>query len=97
MSHLTDEQVDLQLQDLEGWQRDGQSIVKTFEFEDFVEAFSFMTQVAFHAQALDHHPDWQNIYNQVTVRLSTIDVNGITSLDIRLAKRMQKLARQFAI
>lgn len=91
MSHLTDDQVALQLQELNGWQQEGNSIVKIFVFHDFIEAISFMTEVAFHAEKLEHHPEWTNIYNKVHVRLTTHDVNGITSHDIRLAKRMEEV------
>lgn len=95
MSHLTDEQVDLQLQDLSGWQRDNNAIVKTYVFADFIQAISFMTQAAFHAEAMEHHPEWQNIYNHVTIRLTTHDISGISSLDIRLAKRMEEVAQHY--
>lgn len=91
MSHLTDDQVALQLQDLNGWQQEGNTIVKTYKFHDFVEAMSFMNQVAFHAEKLEHHPEWSNLYNIVQVKLTTHDVNGITSHDIRLAKRMEQI------
>ena len=82
MSHLTDDQVALQLQDLNGWQQEGNTIVKTYKFHDFVEAMSFMNQVAFHAEKLEHHLEWSNLYNIVQVKLTTHDVNGITSHDI---------------
>ena len=91
MSHLTDDQVALQLQDLNGWQQEGNAIVKTYKFHDFVEAISFMNQVAFHAEKLEHHPEWSNLYNIVQVKLTTHDINGITSHDIRLAKRMEQI------
>ncbi|WP_296404057.1 4a-hydroxytetrahydrobiopterin dehydratase [Psychrobacter sp.] len=94
MSHLTDAQVEMHLQDLEGWTQDGNAIVKTFVFHDFVEAISFMVQASFRAQELDHYPEWNNTYNQVYVRLTTDDLNGISSLDIRLAKRMQEILQQ---
>ena len=94
MSHLTDDQVALQLQDLSGWAQDGNAIVKTFEFHDFIEAMSFMNQVAFYAEGLEHHPEWTNIYNKVQVRLTSHDVDGITSRDIRLAKKMQHVVQQ---
>ncbi|AWT49944.1 4a-hydroxytetrahydrobiopterin dehydratase [Psychrobacter sp. YP14] len=94
MSHLTDSQVELQLQDLEGWVKEGNAIVKTFIFHDFVEAMSFMVQAAFRAQELEHHPEWTNIYNEVHVRLTTHDLNGISSHDIRLAKRMEQILQQ---
>ncbi|MGO2505130.1 MAG: 4a-hydroxytetrahydrobiopterin dehydratase [Psychrobacter alimentarius] len=91
MSSLSDKQIDLQLEDLTGWQRDGNSIVKSYHFGDFIEAMSFMNQAAFHAEALEHHPEWHNVYNVVKVRLTTHDTGGISSLDIRLAKRMEHI------
>ena len=91
MSHLTDAQVELQLQDLKGWTKEGDAIVKTYVFNDFVEAISFMVQASFRAQELEHHPEWTNIYNEVHVRLTTHDLNGISSNDIRLAKRMEHI------
>lgn len=91
MSSLSDKQVNLQLEDLPGWQRDGDSITKSYHFSDFIEAISFMNQAAFHAEALEHHPEWRNTYNVVDVRLTTHDTGGITSLDIRLAKRMEHI------
>jgi 4a-hydroxytetrahydrobiopterin dehydratase len=91
MSHLTDAQVALQLQDLAGWSHEGDAIVKTYKFNDFIEAISFMNQVAFHAEKLEHHPEWSNVYNKVTVRLISHDVSGITSRDIQLAKRMEQI------
>ena len=63
---------------------------KTFKFKTFTEAFSWMTEVAFEAERLDHHPDWTNIYNTVKVLLSTHDKNKLTEKDISLAKIMEK-------
>ena len=91
MSSLSDKQINLQLEELAGWQRDGNSIVKTYHFSDFVDAMSFMNQAAFHAEALEHHPEWRNTYNIVEVRLTNYDTGGISSLDIRLAKRMEHI------
>lgn len=93
MSSLSDKQVDMQLEELAGWQRDGSSIIKTFEFHDFIEAISFMTQAAFYAESLEHHPEWRNTYNIVEVRLTSHDTGGITSHDIRLAKRMEYIVQ----
>ena len=93
MSSLSDGQIDLQLEELAGWQRDGDSIVKTYHFGGFIEAMSFMNQAAFYAEALEHHPEWRNIYNLVEVRLTTHDTGGITSHDIRLAKRMEYIVQ----
>jgi len=91
MSSLSDKQIDLQLEELSGWERDGNSIVKSYHFNDFIEAMSFMNQAAFHAEALEHYPEWHNIYDVVKVRLTTHDTGGISSLDIRLARRMEHI------
>lgn len=93
MSSLSHQQVDLQLEELAGWAREGDSIVKTYHFSDFIEAMSFMNQAAFYAESLDHHPEWRNMYNVVEVRLTTGDTGGITSHDIRLAKRMEHIVQ----
>lgn len=74
---------------LPGWSLDGDSICKRFEFDDFVAAFGWMTQVAAEAERLAHHPDWRNVYNRVEVRLSTHDADGLTELDFALAQSME--------
>ncbi len=65
---------------------------KTFQFCDFSAAFGFMTRVALAAEAMDHHPDWCNVYKTVRVDLNTHDAGGLTELDFGLAERMDKLA-----
>ncbi|MEA3638642.1 MAG: 4a-hydroxytetrahydrobiopterin dehydratase [Lamprobacter sp.] len=65
---------------------------KTFWFQDFSEAFGFMTRAALAAEAMDHHPDWCNVYKTVRVDLSTHDVGGLSELDFQLAARMDALA-----
>jgi len=78
------------LKKLEGWKLvSGRSaITRTFEFQNFTAAFSWMTAIAMHAENLDHHPEWFNVYNKVIVTLSTHDVSGISILDIKLANIM---------
>jgi 4a-hydroxytetrahydrobiopterin dehydratase len=76
-----------------GWKEEGSALVKEFVFQDFAEAFGFMASVATAAEKLDHHPDWSNSYNRVTIRLSTHSEGTITDLDIQLAKRCNKLAK----
>lgn len=78
-----------------GWGLDPErdAIVKTFRFSNFVEAFGFMTRAAIWAEKWDHHPEWSNIYGRVTVTLITHDVNGLTEQDIRLAKKLDSLAK----
>lgn len=79
---------------LKGWtvSDDGTGIAKTFEFRDFNEAFGFMCRAALVAEKMNHHPEWFNVYKTVRVRLSTHDAGGITELDGKLAKAMDKLA-----
>ena len=78
------------LKKLKGWQlvKGRSAITKTFQFKDFNAAFSWMTGIALHAEKLDHHPEWFNVYNKVIVTLSTHDVGGISILDIKLANIM---------
>jgi len=74
----------------DGWQmaegRD--AITRRFRFADFTEAFGWMTRMALHAEKLDHHPEWANTYNTVAVTLTTHDVNGLSDLDLKLARLM---------
>jgi 4a-hydroxytetrahydrobiopterin dehydratase len=79
---------------LDGWSAapDKDAIVKTFKFADFNEAFGFMTRVAIMADKLDHHPEWFNVYNRVEVLLNTHDADGVTELDVQLAKFMDSAA-----
>lgn len=66
---------------------------RELRFQNFVEAFSFMTAVALHAEKADHHPEWSNIYNRVTIDLVTHDAKGITQLDLDLAATIDHHAR----
>ncbi len=82
----------------EGWQATevegkGWFLEKEFRFSGFVEAFAFMTGVALEAEKLNHHPDWSNVYNRVTVHLTTHDAGGLTELDFALAKAADRLSR----
>ncbi len=78
------------LSGLEGWKLSGNggSIHRRFVFNDFSEAFAFMTRSALVAEKLNHHPDWSNVYKTVDVTLSTHDAGGLTELDFRLAEAM---------
>ncbi len=75
--------------ELPDWQFEaarGGTIRREFRFADFVEAFSFMTRVALVAEKHDHHPEWSNVYNRVTIVLTTHDAGGLTAKDIALAR-----------
>jgi 4a-hydroxytetrahydrobiopterin dehydratase len=76
------------LAELADWREaDGRdAITRSFRFDDFNEAFGFMTRVALMAEKMDHHPEWTNVYNRVEVTLATHDAGGVTERDIRLAQ-----------
>ena len=86
--------VDAVLAQLSGWAAapGREAIVKTFRFKDFNQAFGFMTRIALAAEKLDHHPEWSNVYNRVEVLLATHDADGVTELDLTLAKLMDEIA-----
>ena len=67
------------------------AITKTFKFRNFVEAFGWMTRAAIHAEKLNHHPEWSNVYNRVEVTLTTHDAGGLTGLDVKLAEKLDAL------
>jgi 4a-hydroxytetrahydrobiopterin dehydratase len=92
-SLLTQSEQESQLQHLPQWliARDPDRLVRTFVFDDFTAAFAFMTACALHAEKMNHHPDWSNCWNKVTVHLSTHDKGGLTQLDFDLAKAMSQL------
>ena len=73
-----------------GWKLDENSdaIHKEFQFKNFIEAFSWMTRVAFWAEKINHHPEWFNVYRKVRVVLTTHDVKGLSNLDLELAEKM---------
>ena len=83
---------DARLSALPGWKRREKKLHRTFTFRDFSEAFGFMARAALVAEKLDHHPDWSNAWNRVTVDLTTHDAGGLTELDFRLAAEMNRLA-----
>lgn len=93
MAKLTARERDIALGRLNGWVYDAQAdtISHDFKFRDFSEAFAFMTRVALLAQAADHHPEWSNVYNKVSITLTTHDADGLTAKDVALAEAIDKL------
>ena len=87
-------QRDAALVELAAWKLvDGRdALTRTLKFADFSAAFGFMTRVALAAEKLDHHPEWSNVWNRVEITLSTHDAGGLTELDVKLAKIIDKLA-----
>lgn len=76
-----------------GWSisDDGKAIEKSFKFGSFRAAMAWMMRVAFEAEAMDHHPEWSNVYNRVSVRLTSHDTGGLSDRDIDLASRIEKI------
>jgi len=92
---LTGEARSRALGELTGWSevagRD--AITRALSFPDFNAAFAFMTRVALMAESMDHHPEWSNVYNKVTVTLATHDAGGVTDRDVALALFIDKVAK----
>ena len=91
---LSPDELSALARDLPAWtlESDGKAISRTFKFADFKLAFAFMTRVAAEADRMDHHPEWSNIYNTVSIRLTTHDSGGVTESDIRLAEEIDRAA-----
>jgi 4a-hydroxytetrahydrobiopterin dehydratase len=93
MAKLSGKERERALGRLNGWVYDetADAISHEFKFKDFSEAFGFMTRVALLAQSADHHPVWSNVYNKVSVTLTTHDAGGLTAKDVALAEGIDKL------
>ena len=93
MIRLSDEQIKTELAELFGWSVVNGKLHKDFVFDDFVEAFGFMTRAAIHIEKMNHHPEWFNVYNKISVDLTTHDAGGITQNDIALARTLNSLKK----
>lgn len=92
MNPLSQKEIEQELENLDGWSFEDDTIKKDFSFPDFKEAISFMVRVGFEAEALVHHPDWSNVYNSVSITLSTHDAGDkVTEKDIKLAKAIEDI------
>lgn len=91
---LNSKEIEAALQALDGWglSEDGLAISKTFRFGGFAQAFGFMAECALHAEKIDHHPEWTNVYRTVDVRLTTHSAKGLSKLDFDLAAFMDRAA-----
>lgn len=94
MMLLSDAEIDQAVAGLAGWKRDGNGLVSDWRFANFDVAFGFMTRIAVEAERLNHHPEWSNVYNRVTIRLTTHDAGGVTSFDVALAKFISETAAE---
>ena len=85
-------------ENIDGWSKtdDGRiAFVKTFKFSDFKQAFSFMTSIAMKAEQINHHPEWENVYNKVKITLTTHDIGGISKLDYDMALFAEKCFKNY--
>jgi 4a-hydroxytetrahydrobiopterin dehydratase len=92
MIRLTQGDIDEELKNLPGWSVVNEKLHKEFQFDSFNQAFGFMTRAAMEIEKMNHHPEWFNVYNRITVELTTHDAGGITKNDVNLAKILNSLA-----
>jgi 4a-hydroxytetrahydrobiopterin dehydratase len=92
LNKLSQDEMDAALKDLPSWTSAGGKLHREFKFADFVHAFGFMATSAIAIEKMDHHPEWFNVYNKVTVDLTTHDSGGITSADVKLARLLDTIA-----
>ena len=90
-TRFSEQEVGAELRKLAGWSLANGNLHRVFEFKDFMQAFGFMTRVALAAEKMDHHPDWSNSWNKVTVDLCTHSAGGITKNDFELAGKIQQI------
>ena len=87
-----------QFEEIEGWEKtsDGRhAYFKFFKFADFKQAFSFMTSIAMKAEQINHHPEWENVYNKVKITLTTHDIGGVSKLDYDMALFADKCFKNY--
>jgi len=91
VAKLDDQTITGQLAGLKGWTLANEKLHRKLAFENFVEAWGFMSKVALLAETMNHHPEWSNVYGQVEIDLTTHDAGGISSRDFELATRINAL------
>ena len=89
---LDEAEIATRLSELPGWKLKEGKLHREFRFRDFAAAFGFMTSVALRAESMNHHPEWFNVYNRVTIDLQTHDVGGLSAADFELASHASSLA-----
>lgn len=94
LSKLTASEIQTALETLKGWSVVGEKLHREFRFSDFVHAFGFMATSAIAIEKMDHHPEWSNVYNRVTVDLTTHDSGGVTKNDVDLARLLDSIAEK---
>ena len=91
---LTPDIIDQKLKELPHWCLKNEKLYREFSFENFVQAFGFMTSVALLAESMNHHPEWFNVYNKVEIYLTTHDAGGVSEKDFALIKGIERILSQ---
>lgn len=91
MRKLDEQEIYDRLEHLEDWEYIDDAIVTTFEFDTFKDCITAMNRIAFECEALNHHPEWTNVYNTLDIKLTTHDAGGVTDLDFKLATIINKI------
>jgi 4a-hydroxytetrahydrobiopterin dehydratase len=91
---LTDDSLQSALQNLPGWAIENGRLHRAYQFADFVHAFGFMATAALEIEKMNHHPEWSNVWNRVTVDLTTHDAGGVTANDVKLARKLEDIANK---
>lgn len=94
MGKLSDAEIGAALFNLKGWEVSDGKLHRAYRFPDFVHAFGFMATSAIAIEAMNHHPNWSNVYNQVSIDLWTHDAGGITGKDVELAGKLEGIAQR---
>lgn len=91
MKKLSTSEIEKKLEQFSDWEFVDNAIETTLEFENFKDCFSIMTRIAFEAENQNHHPEWCNVYNKLSIRLSTHDAGGVTDKDFKLIKSIEEI------
>ena len=91
MKKLTYSEIKLKIELLQDWDYCDNALNTDFEFDNFKDCMSAMSRIAFECEVLNHHPEWKNVYNKLEIRLTTHDAGGVTELDFKLAKSINKI------
>lgn len=91
MKKLTNLEIETKLENLTDWDFYDDALHTDFEFDNFKDCMSAMNRIAFECEALNHHPEWSNVYNILEIKLTTHDADGVTELDFALAKAIDKI------
>ena len=89
---LSDQEIEGEVKKLEGWKIVNGKLNRTFEFDNFVQAFGFTIKMAMKAEKMSHHPEWFNVYSKLNIDLVTHDIGGISNYYIKLAGVISKLS-----